>query len=116
MTARNQNNLARRLDIDWLRIFVIILLFPFHSARIFDYWEPNYVKNIDLSWGLSWFIVIVGNWFMPLMFWLAGASSWYALESRNGLQYVKERMSRLFIPYSKQMSAISINSVVIYGT
>lgn len=35
---------------------------------------------------------------MPLMFWLAGSSSWYALESRDGLQYIKERMNRLFIP------------------
>jgi len=35
---------------------------------------------------------------MPLMFWLSGASSWYALQSKNALQYVKERMSRLFIP------------------
>ncbi|WP_425800766.1 acyltransferase [Desulfitobacterium sp. Sab5] len=99
MRAKNHPRSARRYDIDWLRIFVILLLFPFHSARIFDFWEPNYVKNIDLSWGLSWFIVIVGYWFMPLMFWLAGASSWYALDSRDGLQYVKERMSRLLIPF-----------------
>lgn len=98
LTARNQSDLARRYDIDWLRIFVILLLFPFHSARIFDFWGPNYIKNIDFSWGLSWFIVIIGYWFMPLMFWLAGASSWYALDSRDGFQYVRERMNRLFIP------------------
>lgn len=98
MKSKEQSKTARRNYIDWLRIIVILLLFPFHSARIFDYWEPNYVKNINLSWGLSWFIVIVGYWFMPLMFWLAGASSWYALEFRNGLQYVKERLNRLFIP------------------
>lgn len=98
MISKKQNNSARRYDIDWLRIIVIFLLFPFHTARIFDYWEPNYVKNIDLSWGLSWFIVIIGYWFMALMFWLAGSSSWYALEIRSGLEYVKERISRLFIP------------------
>jgi len=98
LKSKEQSNSVRRYDIDWLRIIVILLLFPFHSARIFDYWEPNYVKNIDLSWGLSWFIVLVGYWFMPLLFWLAGASSWYALEFKNGLQYVKERMKRLFIP------------------
>lgn len=88
----------RRYDIDWLRNFGILLLFPFHAARIFDYWEPNYVKNMDLSWGLSWFISIAGYWFMPLLFWVAGTASFYALETRTGTQYVKERMSRLFIP------------------
>jgi hypothetical protein len=35
---------------------------------------------------------------MPLMFWLTGASSWYALEFRTGRRYLKERILRLFIP------------------
>ncbi|MFZ5945812.1 MAG: acyltransferase family protein [Bacillota bacterium] len=88
----------RRYDIDWLRNFIIILLIPFHTARIFDYWEPNYVKSVELSWGLSWFIALIGYWFMPLMFWLAGSASWYALESRTGYDYFKERINRLFVP------------------
>ena len=39
----------RRYDIDWLRILVVVSLIPFHTARIFDFWEPNYVKNGVLS-------------------------------------------------------------------
>ncbi|HEY3315995.1 MAG TPA: hypothetical protein VGL40_12055 [Bacillota bacterium] len=31
--------------IDWLRNLGILMLFPFHTARVFDYWEPNYVKD-----------------------------------------------------------------------
>jgi len=91
-------NKKRRYEIDWLRNFIIVLLIPFHTARIFDYWEPNYVKSSELSWTLSWFIAIIGYWFMPLMFWLAGSSSWHALEFRTGFAYIKERISRLFIP------------------
>ena len=34
-----------RHDIDWLRIGAVCLLFPFHTARLFDIWEANYVKN-----------------------------------------------------------------------
>lgn len=98
MVSRIQVKQIRRYDIDWLRNFVIFLLIPFHTARIFDYWEPNYVKSASLSWSLSWFIVLIGYWFMPLMFWLAGASSWYALDYRTGIEYVKERISRLFVP------------------
>ena len=26
----------RRYDIDWLRVLAVLLLFPFHTARIFD--------------------------------------------------------------------------------
>ncbi|MBS4196320.1 acyltransferase family protein [Lederbergia citri] len=87
----------RRYDIDWLRNLGILLLFPFHSARVFDYWDPFYVKNESLSWGLSWFIATT-SWFMPLLFWLAGSASWYALQKRSSSQYLKERYDRLFIP------------------
>lgn len=100
----------RRYDIDWLRIFGIALLFPFHAARVFDVFEPNYVKNAiwlsmdqaraaqGFSWPLSLFISYSWFWFMPLLFWLAGSSSWYALKKRTGRQYAGERVSRLLIP------------------
>lgn len=88
----------RRYDIDWLRNLGILLLFPFHAARVFDYWDPFYVKNLELSWGLSWFITVTAYWFMPLLFYLAGASSYYALRKRTGRQYLQERVNRLLIP------------------
>ncbi|MFD2444901.1 acyltransferase family protein [Bacillus sp. CGMCC 1.16607] len=91
-------DLTRRYDIDWLRIIGICMLFPFHSARVFDHWDPFYVKSDMLSWGLSWFISLTNLWFMPLLFWLAGSASWYALRSRSNQQYVKDRFDRLFIP------------------
>ena len=88
----------RRYDIDWLRILVVASLVPFHTARIFDIWEPNYVKNADLSNVLSYFIAFLAAWNMPLLFLLAGAASGYALEFRSGGAYLKERFKRLFIP------------------
>jgi glucan biosynthesis protein C len=94
----NRSN-ERRYDIDWLRNIGILLLFPFHSARVFDVWDPFYVKSETLSWGLSWFISLTSYWFMPLLFWLAGSASWYALQHRSGKQYIKERVMRLFIPF-----------------
>ncbi|MCR2823639.1 acyltransferase family protein [Lederbergia panacisoli] len=90
--------IERRYDIDWLRNLGILLLFPFHSARVFDFWDPFYVKSESLSEGLSWFIAATSFWFMPLLFWLAGSASWYALQKRTKSQYVKERYERLFIP------------------
>lgn len=35
---------------------------------------------------------------MSLFFLLAGASTYFALQKRNGIEYVKERVKRLFIP------------------
>ncbi|WP_134703407.1 acyltransferase family protein [Ammoniphilus sp. YIM 78166] len=91
--------MERRYDIDWLRNFGILLLFPFHSARVFDHWNPFYVKSEQLDWGLSWFIALTSYWFMPLLFWLAGASCWYALRVRSNKQIRQDRIQRLFIPF-----------------
>jgi hypothetical protein len=46
---------ARRFDIDWLRVLTVLLLFPFHAARVFDNWGPWYVKNAALSDALTYF-------------------------------------------------------------
>ncbi len=89
---------ARRHDIDWLRILAVLLLIPFHSARVFDFIEPFYVKNGETSVALTAFIGFVAPWHMRLLFLLAGAATWFALDMRGGAGYVKERVKRLLIP------------------
>jgi peptidoglycan/LPS O-acetylase OafA/YrhL len=90
----------RRNDIDWLRILAVLLLIPFHTARIFDIFDPFYVKNAELSPWLSYLVVaLLEMWQMPLLFLLAGASTWYALRRRSGGQYVGERLKRLLVPF-----------------
>ena len=89
----------RRYDIDWLRVLAVLLLFPFHTARIFDTFGTWYVKNDTLSEALTYFIFYVHPWHMPLLFLLAGASTWFALSYRSAGQYTKERFIRLLIPF-----------------
>jgi peptidoglycan/LPS O-acetylase OafA/YrhL len=89
----------RRYDIDWLRVLAVLLLFPFHTARIFDTFDPWYVKNGTLSEALTYFIAFVHPFHMPLLFLLAGASTWFALSYRSAGQYAKERVIRLLIPF-----------------
>lgn len=90
----------RRNDIDWIRILAVLLLIPFHTARIFDIFEPFYVKNAGLSVWLSYLVVyFLSRWQMQLLFLLAGASTWYALKRRSGGQYVGERLKRLLVPF-----------------
>ena len=108
MTTKITNQIAsttqqakpqRRYDIDWLRVLAVLLLFPFHTARIFDTLDPWYVKNEALSDALTYFIFYVHPWHMPLLFLLSGASTWFALGFRSGGQYAKERFIRLLIPF-----------------
>ena len=87
----------RRYGLDWLRIIVVFLLFPFHAARVFDWWEPNYVKDATNAFS-SWFIAGVGFWFMALLFVIAGFSTFHALQKRTPKEYGKERVLRLLVP------------------
>ncbi len=95
---------ARQHYIDWVRILAVLLLIPFHTARIFNLEragvaEPFYAKSEALSWPLSHFIAFVGPWHMPLLFAVAGAATWFALGFRSGSQYAGERFKRLLIPF-----------------
>jgi glucan biosynthesis protein C len=38
----------RHYEIDWLRHITVFLLITFHTARIFDIWEPFYAKTLKL--------------------------------------------------------------------
>lgn len=97
--AKTARRAARRCDLDWLRSVAVLLLIPFHAARIFDVWEPFYVKNAQLSMGLSYLVAFMGRWQMPLLFFIAGSATWFALGSRGPAQYLGERLRRLLVPF-----------------
>ena len=78
----------------------MLLLIPFHTARIFDPFDPFYVKNAERSTALGYGVIkVLHPWHMPLLFLLAGAATWFALGFRSGGQYVRERFTRLLVPF-----------------
>lgn len=85
--------------VDWLRVLAVLLLFPFHVSRVFNYAEDFYIKSVYSSQALNLFLGFVDRWHMPLLFFLAGASSYYALRKRSAGQYVTERVKRLLVPF-----------------
>ncbi|MCL5958004.1 MAG: acyltransferase [Chloroflexi bacterium] len=67
---------------------------------MFDTFEPFYIKNAELSPWIGYIVVgFLSRWQMPLLFFISGASTWYALGSRTSGQYVGERLKRLLIPF-----------------
>jgi len=88
----------RCYDVDWLRVFAVIMVFFFHSARFFDY-DPWHVKNDQLSFTMTLFVAFVVQWIMPLFFVLSGESAYFSLSSRKGGQFIRERFQRLIIPF-----------------
>lgn len=90
--------MTRAYDVDNLRSLAVLLLFPFHTARIFDTLEPFYVKGKESELA-SLFILFCVPWFMPLLFTLSGISTYYALKKRDSTEYVHERFWKLLIPF-----------------
>ncbi|NTV78569.1 MAG: acyltransferase family protein [Clostridiales bacterium] len=88
----------RKYYIDNLRILCILLLFPFHTAMIYNnYGEQFYIHGKD-SVIASLFTIAVYPWWMSLLFALAGISTVYAMNHRTTNEYIKERVHKLLIP------------------
>ena len=83
--------------VDWLRVLAVLLLFPFHTMRVYNH-EIFYVKGAQLSYVFDYVIGFIDLWHMPLLFLLAGASTYLALGKRTTAQYARERLGRIGIP------------------
>ena len=92
--------MSRRIYyIDWLRVLAVLLLFPFHTWRVYNYGQEFYVKNAQTSMALNYVIWFIERWHMPLLFVLAGMSAFLALGKRSLGQYSLERVKRLLLPF-----------------
>lgn len=86
--------------IDNLRWMCILMLFPFHTAFIFCAgWYGYYVSSDYTSTAAHLLTVSVEPWIMPLLFCIAGVSTKFALEKRTPLVYLKERVTKLLVPF-----------------
>lgn len=91
--------MSRRIHfIDQLRVLAVLLLFPFHTGRLFDVGNPFYAKSPVTSMGISYALWFIDRWHMPLLFLLAGASTYLAMAKRTGAEYAWERAARLGTP------------------
>jgi len=91
---------SRRLHyIDWLRVLAVLLLFPFHTGRVFYVGEAFYVKGPQESALVTQVGEFIDVWHMPLLFVLAGASTYLALGRRSRREYAFERVRRLLVPF-----------------
>ena len=92
------NNISRKYYIDNLRTFIILLLFPYHIFMIYNNWGENFYIHGEVLLIPSIFIRLTSIFMMPVLFAVAGISSYYALEKRSTGEYVKERFSKLLLP------------------
>lgn len=88
----------RAYYLDWIRICVVLLLIPFHSAVSFSHIGKGYVysdKPIN-----SFFYIFISDylnlWFMRMLFFISGIASYYSFKSKK--QFLFSKIKRLVLP------------------
>ena len=95
----------RRYDIDWLRTLAVMMLVFMHTATIFTVNAGSVVKGPPNT-GIVAVSTFFGEFLMPLMFFIAGASAWLALGRRSPGRYLGERVKRLLVPLAFGIVAV----------
>jgi glucan biosynthesis protein C len=83
--------------LDWLRVIAIFVLLFFHTGMLFVGWGFH-IQNRETIPSLAWPMDIAHRLRMPLLFVIAGAGLFYALQRRTALGVLRERTLRLLLP------------------
>jgi len=83
--------------LDWLRVIAIFVLIFFHTGMLFVGWGWH-ITNDEVIEGLQFPMDISHRLRMPLLFVIAGAGMWFALQRRSGKAFAGERTLRLLVP------------------
>ncbi len=73
----------RMVELDWLRVLAIGVVFLYHSTRFFNLGDWH-VKNIDTYIWVEMWTVFASRWMMPLFFIISGVSLYHALDKSEG--------------------------------
>ncbi|TWI97180.1 acyltransferase-like protein [Mucilaginibacter frigoritolerans] len=87
----------RQYYLDWIRVITILLVFLFHCARFFDY-DDWHIKNSVLSATTNTATFFLAEWIMPIFFFISGAGTWYALQSKTAAKFITDRVKRILVP------------------
>ncbi len=87
----------RRYDLDWLRVIAILTLLFYHTGMIYVSWGWH-IKSTEHSVPMEEIMRWLHRWRMPLLFFISGAGTFFALKKRSYGAYAGERVRRLFVP------------------
>ncbi len=102
------------LALDSLRAVVILIVLVFHSMLAYIQWIPARTSEFDnppYEWrifpivdshrwfGFDLFCAWQNVYLMSLMFFLSGLFVWSSLERKQSLGFVRDRLSRLGVPF-----------------
>jgi hypothetical protein len=93
--------MARRYDIDWIRVIAIGLLLVYHTAIGFQPWGffIGFITNNEFLQSLWTPMTMLNIWRIPILFYVSGMGLFLAIQNRNWKQLFVERFKRIGIPF-----------------
>ncbi|MDR3578143.1 MAG: acyltransferase family protein [Anaerolineaceae bacterium] len=88
---------TRNNYLDWLRVLGIMLVFIYHTSRLYNV-EDWVVKNNIWYPAVEVWNKFSTSFMMPLMFVISGASLFYALGKGGFGKFLKDKVLRLLVP------------------
>jgi peptidoglycan/LPS O-acetylase OafA/YrhL len=107
----NSNNAIRRNDLDWLRVFAVLSVFLYHSVHFFDFGDWSVKNPTTYSWIEPTLMNFMAVWMMPLIFLISGSSVFYAVSKTNVIEFIQDKVMRLFIPLVVGVFSFSVMQV-----
>ena len=96
MTATTSLPLARRHDLDWLRILAFGLLILFHVGMYYTSWDWH-VKSPAASTAIEPLMRLTAPWRLALLFFVSGCATAF-LHAKGRAGFAKLRTQRLLVP------------------
>ncbi|KUG04873.1 hypothetical protein ASZ90_017753 [hydrocarbon metagenome] len=101
MSSENVEH-KRLYYIDWLRVLVILTIIPFHASLTYLRYGVVPIKAPVSGLSALPFLIVevpLGDFFMTLLFFVSGVSSWYSFNNRDAGRYIRERLQKLMQPF-----------------
>jgi glucans biosynthesis protein C len=99
---------GRAYYLDWIRITVILLLVPFHSAVTFATHADGFIRYPLHVPAMDLFLWFLSIWIMPMLFLVSGLSARFALKKRTPAQFSAERRTKLLLPLAAVILLICV--------
>ena len=97
--------------VDWLRVFAFAILIAYHSSVAFFPDMKWLISSPQGSETLSLVMMYPRAWRLALLFFVSGMGTWFVFRAATGLDFLKERFLRLFVPLIFAMCVIVVPQV-----
>lgn len=82
---------VRRYDVDWLRVIAVCVLVMFHTAAMFNPYDPLPSIKGEPIFPLAIGLAFIHEWRLAVLFIVSGAGSHFALRSLSGARFARGR-------------------------